>query len=330
MAKPNLFNFATSELSQDAALAWLFAWSDSKCRQIDAAMHELARHLMRLVYDLHGHSAPDALESVKVRTQVDGIDVLVEVDGTDAILIEDKVGTRPHSDQLRRYLELLERDHDFMRVLPTYVQTFEQPAYDMVEEAGYKVVVRADLIELLERYRNGGGSNDIALDFYTRLRSIDHEFKAYRTEALERWDSYAWRGFFQELQAEIGRGDWGYVPNRSGGFVGFWFGYRRTESVKLYLQLEEDHACFKISTKGDTADRRRRRTRWHKRIVEAAREMEIPVRKPARFGDGQTMTVAVFDRDYRTVSEDECVDIMATAGNLRDLAKVLKRAVARA
>jgi hypothetical protein len=30
---PNLFQFATKELSQDAFICWLLAWADENCKQ---------------------------------------------------------------------------------------------------------------------------------------------------------------------------------------------------------------------------------------------------------------------------------------------------------
>ena len=42
MAAPNLFAFATSELSQDAFICWLASWADPSCRSLDAPMHETA------------------------------------------------------------------------------------------------------------------------------------------------------------------------------------------------------------------------------------------------------------------------------------------------
>ena len=56
MPEPNLFAFATSELSQDAALCWLLAWADPSCAASDTAMHDTGRAFLELLYRL----APDA------------------------------------------------------------------------------------------------------------------------------------------------------------------------------------------------------------------------------------------------------------------------------
>lgn len=38
--RPNLFTYATSELSQDAFICWLAAWADPKFKDADPALHQ--------------------------------------------------------------------------------------------------------------------------------------------------------------------------------------------------------------------------------------------------------------------------------------------------
>ena len=40
--KPNVFDYATSELSQDAFLAWLFKWAEKDNEQYDKLLHDCA------------------------------------------------------------------------------------------------------------------------------------------------------------------------------------------------------------------------------------------------------------------------------------------------
>ena len=40
--KPNLFNYATSELSQDAFLAWLIQWADKDNKKNDSYLNACA------------------------------------------------------------------------------------------------------------------------------------------------------------------------------------------------------------------------------------------------------------------------------------------------
>ena len=47
--EPNIFSFATSELSQDAMFAWLIKWADVKYKPTDAAIHEIAQSFVRML-----------------------------------------------------------------------------------------------------------------------------------------------------------------------------------------------------------------------------------------------------------------------------------------
>ena len=41
--RPNLFHYATSELSQDAFICWLAAWADPKFKEVDPRLYEVAQ-----------------------------------------------------------------------------------------------------------------------------------------------------------------------------------------------------------------------------------------------------------------------------------------------
>lgn len=49
--------------------------------------------------------------------------------------------------------------------------------------------------------------------------------------------------------------------------------------------------------------------------------------KPARFGFGQTMTVVVWDGDYRVSGDDGTIDMPATLERLRAVTRAFKEAL---
>ncbi|MBB1077962.1 PD-(D/E)XK nuclease family protein [Rhodoferax sp. 4810] len=57
----------------------------------------------------HDREFPSKIEKIDVKKQYQNIDILLTVNDTIAIPIEDKIGTREHSNQLQRYLEILEK-----------------------------------------------------------------------------------------------------------------------------------------------------------------------------------------------------------------------------
>ncbi len=90
--KPNLFSFATGELSQDAILAWLLQWADQN--HAHDALHKTGRYFVERLYDKAQKPFPD-FQHLEVKTQDNKIDILVRFEAKDgqkhAILIEDKV-----------------------------------------------------------------------------------------------------------------------------------------------------------------------------------------------------------------------------------------------
>jgi hypothetical protein len=111
MDRPNLFDLATSELSQDAFLRWLLSWADVRHRAADEALHTTAVTLTAELVRPHGIEPPAGCQSLEVRRQYKDIDILVLANDDLALLIEDKTDTGERSDQLRRYLDVIR--HDF-------------------------------------------------------------------------------------------------------------------------------------------------------------------------------------------------------------------------
>jgi hypothetical protein len=90
MDRPNLFDYASSELSQDAFICWLARWAAPAFRESDGPLHTTAvTFLGRLLEIGRGPHVP-AVRAVEVRRQWKDIDVLMVVNGDTAIVIEDK------------------------------------------------------------------------------------------------------------------------------------------------------------------------------------------------------------------------------------------------
>ena len=66
MQQPNLFSFATSELSQDAFLCWFLSWADSKYEKLDASLHHCARGFISAIFDKHTKTMPDEIIDIKI------------------------------------------------------------------------------------------------------------------------------------------------------------------------------------------------------------------------------------------------------------------------
>ena len=58
MTTPNLYEFATKELAQDATIAYILAWADPKYRKSHPRLHALGTELLRSLLLTQGVGLP--------------------------------------------------------------------------------------------------------------------------------------------------------------------------------------------------------------------------------------------------------------------------------
>ncbi len=334
MRKPNIFDFATSELSQDAFICWLLSWATDECKDISPELADCARELVAAFlrrFESYGEVlADDIAEIITVQVQYKRIDVYCRMKLQNgrivSLIIEDKTYTSEHDDQLQRYLENIRDDEGPEDdIVGIYFKTGDQSSYEKVEEAGYKPFLRQDMLRILNNGRRAGVQHPIFLDYCEYLQRIEDRACSFGTLPLNEWDSYSWQGFYLELQKVLG-GNWGYVPNQSGGFMGFWWHSYDCEDCEVYLQLDEKRFCFEIAVPEKSA-RTSFRRQWYDAIMQASRNFSYPITKPKRFGHGRCMTVAILDGDHRQSDANGILDLEATVKYLRKLEKVMDAAV---
>ena len=342
-SQPNLFAFATSELSQDAALAWLLAWADPAHATADAPLHERGTSLLRTLLDRTGHGGRGTICRVEVQTQYERVDVFVKVhhEGEEApvaLLIEDKVGAGPHGDQLATYAAW-GRDNYPDRAGLVYLKTHDGPRLIGEKHEDWFTFDRPALLDVLEA--DPLPENDVYQAFLAHLRHIDARHDCKALPVAEWTGADPWRGFFTALQrelqehGELQNGSWGYVPNRKGGFMGYWWNGVEVDDGHVYLQIQGSHTgrpkgklVFKLASRGRNAEERRSaRTYWHEQLVTAGDQNgSLDVIKPNRFGHGKTMTVAELAGDIRQWDGRGRLDLSQTKQRLIEAHALLRRA----
>ena len=359
--KPNIFNYATKELSQDAVICWLLDWAgrqdvQDKGDKEDKDLHACGRRFVKALLDEHGDSlAPDNEEQIKIRQQDHGIDVLARINGQ-VLLIEDKTSTADHSGQLKRYYEaVVEGKTELGKVCkenlyPIFLKTGHQSLAEekRIEESvetgrSYKVFNRKEFLEkVLNDYE---GSNPILTDFraYLQAREDDtNSFKDWKKKERPKWSWNAWQGFFRHLEKqELADCGWHYVHNQQGGFLGLWWSGEKIGEEVVFLHLEvvpgkpdEQKLCFKVRV-DNKENRSVARNKWHKWCMVAVAEVAgIEATKPKRFGAGQHMTVAQWGKEEKETGtwlafdSDGRLDEEATVANLKKAEAVLAKAIA--
>ena len=343
VSRPNLFTYATKELSQDAMICWLIKWSevqaDDECGQ---ALRDLGRAFAGALLGKHHQSLAGNIKRVEIHQQDHGIDVLarIEDESTERVLlIEDKTGTSDHSGQLKRYRDAVKNGvtnlGNVSEHWPIYLKTGNQSRADdrrIENETGFKVFRREDFLMLLENYPV---SNLIVTDFRKHLQEIEDDFNGFndwKRDDRANWSWGAWEGFYRRLEGELDTSNgrwigWGRVNNPAGGFLGFW--WWSSDNGELYIQIEggpgkEAKLCFKVDAGEDNEQQENLKWRWHERVLAAGEQQVV---KPDVMKRGKTMTVAWWKDDWLAFGKDGKLDISGTVENLKRSEAVLKTAI---
>ena len=292
---PNIFSYATSELSQDAIFAWLIQWAAPRYKNDDNDLYNTANDFVKMLLGDINY----VVNTIEVGRQWKNIDLWAEINDDSFLIIEDKTNTSIHDNQLERYKESVENEYEGKRthLYYVYLKTGNEPLSVLkeIESKGYKTISRLDILKCLNHYK---GNNAFLLNYIEHLKQIEDETQSFRKLPVNEWGWYAWQGFYKELESKLNLTSWDYVANPAGGFLGAWWHFTDIQDGEMYLQFEEKKLCFKIHYEGE---RNRSEVRWeqHNKLLEIAKaNNHNEITKPARFGAGQFMTIAVVDPDY--------------------------------
>ncbi|MFI3242499.1 MAG: hypothetical protein R3Y43_08040 [Alphaproteobacteria bacterium] len=100
--EPNIFEYATSELSQDAFLCWLLAWGKDEYKS--NKLHKIAKEFLK---ELTGQDGFNIVDIVRQHKKIDVLVILKKDKENYALIIEDKTNTSEHSKQIQRYVKVL-------------------------------------------------------------------------------------------------------------------------------------------------------------------------------------------------------------------------------
>ena len=334
--KPNIFNIATKELSQDAFITWLLQWADIDNQQHDNLLHTCGQDFVRKLIASQYHDTVSTITKVEAGRQWKNIDVWAEINTPESnylIIIEDKTFSSEHSDQLTTYKTSGEdycAEHNF-KLVCIYLKTGSEPerVLKAIRSKGFATFNRKDFVNFLSKYENI--SNHIYRDFTLRLENIEAEHNAFETMTIGNWDEPCWIGFYQLLEKEIEDVDWHYVnPPAGGGFWNACLSWVDWGGFPVCLTIEQGGLSFKICTdpeemsfEGDF-DRGVKRNQWSNIILTYANKVGLnEIIRPDRFGSGKYMTAALVRRDNWLGNSTSIIDKKATIERLKNYKEFL-------
>ena len=322
---PNLFDYATKELAQDAALAYILAWSEPAYRELHHGLHRLGTAMLHaLLATRIGESVVPTVTSVRVETQVDRIDLLVRINDEYeeglVLLVEDKLDTHEHSEQIARYLETAKKRFPNREIVPVYVKTGNASRWSLPSEKECGRFLRRDLLDVLDRFPDTGDT--VVDNFRAHLQVWEDETNSFRHVHPSKWNYRAMEGFYSELQYRMWKeykwdcGDWLNVPNPAGGFLCFYFAentikqkpYETTMYLQIELGVDVNRLTVRLSEKRGPGIRAPLMYEVLELLTDNARHADaIKVNKAGRFrggGSGAVAEVTFGDRECYLARKD--------------------------
>ena len=203
--RPNLFDYATSELSQDAVICWLVACAAEATGDLQKCGLEFVRTLFRAgksdrtggvpvlgpdgeLKDLYDGPC-EVSDVINIKRQYHNIDVYFQAKVDEkmvSFIIEDKKDESAHSNQLARYIEAVSTDDEEEDLIkPVYFKTgyVFSDEREAVEKDKYSVFKAEDMASFL--CSQGVTRSDEILCQYAEYLTA---FMEPRIKAQQEWD----------------------------------------------------------------------------------------------------------------------------------------------
>ncbi|MBQ6791406.1 MAG: PD-(D/E)XK nuclease family protein [Paludibacteraceae bacterium] len=331
--RPNLFDYATSELSQDAFLAWFCRWADESMTD-DKELKASARAFLKKYIAIQQPDFEDEIRKVEVKRQFEHIDVLLTINNNLSVIIEDKVLTSAHGNQLSRYSNAIKED----RKVKLYIKTGDESQSQKmrIESEGYVVITRADLLQSLENCKS---KNEILRSFVERLRRWEDATLSYRQSDV--WSTAQLIGFYKDMERVLPGSQWTYVSNPNKGNHVFNWMWVELPDCKMYLEFSFPQWCaakqepylvhFKLLVKITALNEPRydgpqkvlRRELLHKHSRAFIAHANGLVYRPHVLRPGRYMTIAEVGFEH-FAQDSASIDVMKIAELLHSYEKAVK------
>lgn len=271
MKKPNLFEFATKELSQDAFFCYLLSYAKEEYKNLYPCEYQLAeRVLSKILDECFKNEEIPKIETLEIRKQYYGIDILLIINEDlnnkkgYYIIIEDKTDTKEHSNQMDRYTKKIKeiKKVENNQIKTLYLKTGDE-SYKQLGNSEFKKnrIMREEILKFYYDVNSSvlyRGNNNIIHEYFDKLKETEKEVEEYKNIDLIKSEGiFTWNqtiGFYKELDKffynydakkdfyKEGKDlvcDYDYVSNPNGGFLCYdFYSALDFEKTSYYLQIE--------------------------------------------------------------------------------------------
>lgn len=354
--KPNIFKYATKELSQDAFLCYLLEFSKEKYEKYEKE-YNFANFFLKNI--LKKFSLDIEIKKLEIRKQFYFIDILLIINDEYYIIVEDKTFTDERKGQIKSYKDKLKEIlqdkkiiFDEEKIYGLYFKTGNESLKNIkdkenIEGIKVKSLMRKEIIEIFENYT---GDNIIFKDYFSYVKELQERTENFVKVDLRK-EMYSWeeiKGLYNALDLEFRKlkekrmlseqigFNWGYTANQNGGFMCYYFSnVLNFEKYGYYMQIE---------AKGRGKEEERENNYFEKDLrlcikvwsenkninilykgFEILKKEEIFSKaiRPVRFSKGSWMTQMIIT-DYISLNKNGTINISETALNIvRYLEKII-------
>lgn len=350
MKKPNLFNFATSELSQDAFLCYLFNYAKEEYRE-NIKEYKFANFILKEILKKCDLENLD-IKSLDIKKQFYGIDILLIINEKNFIIIEDKTNTNERNKQLEGY-----RDKITQLFSKKGIESLKTVYYKTGDESLNNIKIKKKNIdyvlmreEILKLMGNYDGDNIIINDYIDNLKNLQNSRENFKNKDLRNeilnWNEI--HGFYNALDQEFDKGilpegvkfNWGYTANQNGGFMCYYFSnvvdfstygiYSQIEATDNYnekidknkLFLSKERLKYVVKVWSDNRNNKLLYPIYD--IFKEEWQNKIKIKRSSRFVAGSWMSVLIIE-DYLSLNEKGKIDVKETALNMVNIIKEIQK-----
>lgn len=251
--QPNIFNYATKELTQDAFIIWLLHWANPIYENENKLLYSLGRSFLSSLLAKQNITLTE-IENLDIKPQFHKIDVFISfiMQGkTYGIIIEDKVHSGDHSDQLLRYKTKIITLNSCDIIVGIYFKTGYQVNLTRVFENQYHHYSIKDFQRVLNQAFVKEINNDILTQYHSYLLEKEKHFDEAHTAAenyimlpLKEWNWWSCVKFFHTYKKHFDA-KWTSVANNREPLLAFWFGgekfmVQKNQEIAVELTLYLD------------------------------------------------------------------------------------------
>ena len=111
------------------------------------------------------------------------------------LVIEDKVGTHEHSNQIEKYVKIAKRKYPEWTVVPVYVKTMNASQRNLPPREQCGRFLREDFLKVLRGYCDTGDT--IVDNFRVHLEDLEERTNSYLHSPPDKWDQLQIEGFYE-------------------------------------------------------------------------------------------------------------------------------------